>query len=240
VTENGLELSVILPAFNEGESVALAINEYVAGLDRLGIDYELLVINDGSSDDTLAVSQRAAAGKSQVRVLDNLKNVGQVATLQRGFAEARGRIITHNGIDLPFDPAGTAELLEPFRNGADVVVAQRRNRHAYGIVRKVISWGNIALVKAMFRTPFVDHNFVQAYRREVIDAIKVESSGVSTVTTELILKARAQGFQVRALEAEYHERRSGRSTITTGKVVRTVRELVKLWRIMRRTCAPHP
>jgi glycosyltransferase involved in cell wall biosynthesis len=233
VDEIPIELSVILPAFNEGEAVARAIDEYVDCLSRLGIAYELLVINDGSSDDTLAVARRAAEGRNQVRVLDNPKNIGQVASLLRGFAESHGRVITHNGIDLPFDPAQTKLLLEEVRSGADVVVAQRVNREAYGVVRKLISWCNILVVKAMFRTPFLDHNFIQAYRREVVDAVQIESRGVSTVTTELILKALAQGFEVRGIFSDYNERRAGKSTLTARKIVRTMGELLKLRRIMR-------
>ncbi|HXG08803.1 MAG TPA: glycosyltransferase family 2 protein [Gemmataceae bacterium] len=229
-----VELSVILPAYNEGEAVAHAIERYAACLPGFCESFEIIVVNDGSTDDTGTIAARAAADRPYVRVLSNPRNLGQVASMLRGFAESRGRVLTHNGVDLPFAPEDTGKLLECLRQGADVVVAQRIHRRAYGVTRKVISWCNILLVKAMFRSPFTDHNFVQAYRREVLDAITVESAGVSTVTTELILKALRQGFHVRSLPADYQERRTGRSTVTLAKIARTMKELLKLWGIMRR------
>jgi glycosyltransferase involved in cell wall biosynthesis len=229
VTEpSAIELSVVLPAFNEGAAVAHAIERYCAALPQCCRDFELLVIDDGSRDDTRAVAERAAGHDPRVRVLVNEKNMGQAATLLRGFAETRGQIIMHNGIDLPFDPADTGRVLNLMREGADVVVVQRIDRQAYGLFRKLVSRCNVLLLRALFGSPFRDHNFVQAYRRCVIEAIPVESRGVATVTPELIVKALAAGYTVRAVDAPYHRRQSGKSTITLKRIFHTANELVRL------------
>jgi dolichol-phosphate mannosyltransferase len=229
-----IELSVILPAYNESGSLRSAIERYARCLPHCCNRFEIIVVNDGSTDDTLAIAHQAARDFPEVRVLDNPKNLGQVASLLRGFAESRGRVVTHNGIDLPLEPEETAALLEGIRQGADVVVVERRNRQAYGIVRKVISWCNILVVQTLFRSPFTDHNFTQAYRREVLDAVAVETAGVSTVTTELILKARALGFRMHSLQRPYRPRETGHSSITVRKILRTVAELLRLWAVLRR------
>ncbi len=229
-----VDLSIILPAYNEGPAIAEAIEHYAACAQRWGIVSELLVIDDGSRDDTLHHARTAAQDYSCVRVLSNPTNLGQVATILRGFREARGRVLMHNGADLPFAPEETPRILAFLREGADVVVVQRSNRRAYGLFRKLTSWANIALIKVLLGSPFQDHNFVQAYRRSVLDAIQVESRGVATVTTELILKAHTLGFNVRVLESEYQQRRHGQSTITIRKIVRTLRELFRLYPVMRR------
>jgi glycosyltransferase involved in cell wall biosynthesis len=229
------ELSVILPAYNEGRAVAAAIEAYARVLPGCCSSYEMIVIDDGSTDDTYAVAREASRDRPWVRVLRNPVNQGQVATLRRGFHEARGALVTHNAVDLPFDPTETGRLLGPFRDGCDVLVVERTGREAYPVVRKVISWCNLLLVRCVLGSPFNDLNFVQVYRKELLDSLPVESRGVSTVTTELVLKARLLGFRVRRTPAQYHPRRTGRSSITLCKVVRTTRELFKLswvlWRV---------
>src|SRR5262245_25415204 len=155
-----IELSVVLPAYNEGAAVTAAVERYVADLPAFCEHFEIIVVNDGSTDDTLKHALGTMGRHSCVQVLDNEKNLGQMASLLRGFAAARGQVITHNGVDLPFDPRDTEAMLKQTRRGADVVVAERLNRRAYGLIRKVISWGNIFLVQALFRSPVYDHNFV--------------------------------------------------------------------------------
>jgi len=232
--DGALQLSLILPAFNEGPAVVEAIERHAACLSKLGIDYEIVIVNDGSSDNTLELAEEAAKRHDRVRVLTNPKNRGQVASILRGFAESHGRFVMHNGVDLPFDPAEIEGVLDEICQGADVVVVERRNRDAYGWFRKVTSWCHIALVRLLFKSPFMDHNFVQAYSRQVIDSVVAESSGVSTVTTELTLKAFRLGYRIHSLKADYQPRRQGDSTITGRKIVRTTLELLKLYFIMKR------
>jgi glycosyltransferase involved in cell wall biosynthesis len=227
-------LSVILPAYNEAAAVADAIHQYVRCLSELKISFEIVVIDDGSTDDTRRQAEEAARYHPAVRVFSNSANRGQAASILRGFAESKGQIVMHNGIDLPFAPRETPRILDCLDNGADVVVVERYDRQAYGWFRKLVSWCNICLVKLLFHSSFLDHNFVQAYRRPVLQNIDVESSGVSTVTTELILKAVRLGFCVRSLQAEYQPRRIGQSTITAKRIVHTSKELLRLYRIMKR------
>ncbi|MGA2034853.1 MAG: glycosyltransferase family 2 protein [Thermoguttaceae bacterium] len=238
-----VEVSVILPAYNEGKAVDAAIARYVPVLEACCADFELIVIDDGSTDNTLAVAQQAADRDRRVRVLYNERNLGQGASVLRGFGESRGEIVTHNGIDLSFAPESTPEILRRIREGADVVVVERTDRQAYAPVRKLISWCNILLVKVLFRSPFWDHNFAQFFRRSVLQAIAAETRGVSTVSTELILKSVAAGFRVQRISAPYERRATGKSTMTLRKIVHTTKELFRLWLVMHRkrtACPAHP
>jgi glycosyltransferase involved in cell wall biosynthesis len=236
-----IELSLVLPAYNEGSAIRRAVEKYLPVLAALCTDFEIIVIDDGSTDDTRLHAEAAARLHSSIRVLSNPTNCGQAATLCRGFREARGDVVTHNGVDLPFAPEDTCRLLECLGAGADVVLVERIHRQAYGMFRKLISWTNILFVRAMFRSPFNDHNFVQAYRRSVLHRIPIESRGVSTVTTELILKALALGLNVQALKIPYHPRNHGHSSITLVKILHTVLELLHLriiltrWKLCDRT-----
>jgi hypothetical protein len=145
------------------------------------------------------------------------------------MAEATGELIMFNGVDLPFAPEDTYLVVDRMQAGADVVVVQRRNRQAYNLRRKIISRTNILVLRVILGSPYSDHNFVQCYRRKVLDDIDVKSRGVGTITPELILKARRRGFRVEPITCDYHERRHGRSSITIADVIRSTKELPRLW-----------
>ena len=234
------ELSIVLPAYNERRGLAAAVETYLRELPAFVPDFELVVVNDASTDGTGDVADTLAAGDARVRVLHHATNCGQVAAILNGFRAARGRVVTHNGIDLPFHPRDTAGPLERLRAGADVVVVERIDRRAYGFTRWAMSRANVLLLRGMFGSHFRDHNFVQFFRREVVEALPVVSRGVSTVTPELIFRAVRAGFIVEAMPAEYHERATGRSTITLRKAAHAFAETLRLWRHLHTPERPVP
>jgi glycosyltransferase involved in cell wall biosynthesis len=187
-----------------------------------------------ASDPRLTNDASPASTVPRLRVLRHSVNRGQVAALRTGFAAARGTVVTHNGIDLPFAPERTREVLAPFAAGADVVVVERANRGGNGAWRTVVSWGNVLAWKLLFGSPFADHNFVQLFRREVLAALPVVSRGVNTVTAELLLRAYWAGCRVVRMRAPYEQRRTGKSSIRPRTVVRAVKEVVRLRLLLRR------
>ena len=227
-------LSIVLPAYNEQDALRDAIERYLAGLEACGIEsFELLVVDDGSTDATGRLADELAGSDPRIRVVHQERNLGQAAAILTGFRHARGAIVTHNGIDLPFAPRDTARAMAPFGEGADVVVVERATRGSYGLARRVISRANVLLVRLLFRSPFRDHNFVQFYRREVVESIQPRSRGVSTVTPELILRARRRGYRVVAVPADYHRRRRGASSIGVREVLHAAVETLRLRWLMR-------
>jgi glycosyltransferase involved in cell wall biosynthesis len=231
--EAPLRLTVVLPVYDELESLDGALARYREALAAGGLEAsELLVVDDGSRDGTGERAEALAAAADdrgpRVRVIRHARNQGQVAALRTGFAAARGAIVTHNGIDLPFAPERTGDALAPFDGEADVVVVERRNRGANGAWRTVVSWANALAWKLLFRSPFADHNFVQFFRREVLASLPVVSQGVNTVTAELLLRAHRSGRRVVRITAPYEPRRAGRSSIRLKSVLRAARELVRL------------
>ncbi len=232
---DAVELTVVLPGYNEAEALEDSVAAYLEALPRVGIpDFELVLVDDASTDATGAIADRlAAADPGRIRVLHHPENRGQVAAILNGFGMARGRFVTHNGIDLPFDPGDSLAPLERLRAGADLVVVERLDRTSYGWTRWAMSWVNILLNRVLFRSPFLDHNFVQFYRRDLLARLPVRSRGVSTVTLELIVRAVRGGYRVERETAEYGERRAGRSTITWKKAFHAFRETLRLWSILR-------
>ena len=234
------KLSVILPGYNEREALPSAVRRYLEAMDDPAIGCadaggsEIIVVDDGSTDGMGELADEMARADARVRVIHHERNLGQVAGILSGFRQARGRIVTHNGMDLPFDPRETGRALALFDEGADVVVVQRETREAYGLLRKIVSWGNIVLVQSLFDTPFLDHNFTQFFRRTVVESIPVRSCGVSTVTLELVVRSLRKGYRVVGLSTSYHEREIGQSTVNMRRTLHTAKETVGLWRLMRR------
>lgn len=229
-----MDLSVVIPCYNEEKGVASAIERTCTALRRLGISFELIIVNDGSKDDTLRVAEEAARQFPETRVLSHTPNRGASRANWRGLEEARGDVVMHNGADLPFDPADTKVVLDAIADGADVVVVERAHREAYGLVRKVVSWGNVTVLRTLFGTPYHDHNFVQGYRRDVLRDVRPITFGISTLTPELIIRAIRKGYRVVSVTCEYHKRDTGKSSIRTKNVVEAVTNLSRLWWALRR------
>ncbi|MCA9246862.1 MAG: glycosyltransferase family 2 protein [Planctomycetales bacterium] len=234
MSEPRFKISIIVPAYNEEDGIQAALERFIECIEKFDFAAELCVVDDGSRDRTWELAQQAVEGISWVRLIRHETNLGQVHAIQRGFAESQGEYVTHNGVDLMFDPAQTPLLVEAMEQGADVVVVERKDRSAYGIIRKVMSRANVALAKLLLKSPVHDHNFIQAYRREVIEAITIETDGVSTVTPEWIVKAFRMGYRVVSMKLPYHPRELGDSTITLKNTLHSILQLFRLARIVRK------
>lgn len=223
-------LTIIVPGYNEADAIESVVQRYHAALDGTALDaFELLLINDGSKDATGAIADRLAATHPKVQVIHHAKNQGQSAALITGYRAARGAIISQNAMDLPFDPQDTLPCIQPVLDGeCEVMVVERANREAYGLFRKVMSLSHALVWKLVFGSPFTDLCFVQFYRAEVLSQIEVVSKGVSTVSAEYILRAYRGGHRVRSMHRPYHRRQVGNTTITSGKIMHTVKELGRL------------
>jgi glycosyltransferase involved in cell wall biosynthesis len=229
------EISVVLPGFNESATVAEAVEAHHRELKKVFRSFEIVVIDDASTDDTLAKAHAVGRRFPEVRVHANERNLGQAASLRVGFRIARGAAVLHNAFDMPFAPSDIHIVKRALDNGADVVVVERASREAYGIGRKIISNANVLLLRALFRCAVRDYNFVQAYRRSVVDTIEPVSTATGSVTPELIVRATRAGFNVVAVPAPYHTRRVGRSTVGLKEITSSLVQTVGLSLVFRRS-----
>ena len=125
------ELSLVVPLYNEEENLSDLLREIHAALDPLGPphgDWELLLVDDGSTDGSLARLRRAAASDPRLRVFHHRRNAGQSAALATGFRHARGRVVVTLDADLQNDPADIPRLLAELERGSDVVSGVRVDR----------------------------------------------------------------------------------------------------------------
>ena len=173
--------------------------------------------------------EKAAIMYPEVRVHHNRENLGQAVSLKKGFEMAKGEIVMHNAFDLPFNPWDIDKIKGAMAEDTDLVVVERQDRKSYSPYRKMLSVTNVMILKVLFRCPFGDYNFVQAYRSRVLEAIPLRTKAVSSVTPELIIRSYRANFSVKSIKLPYYERKTGKSSIRAKHVADSLINIMKLW-----------
>jgi glycosyltransferase involved in cell wall biosynthesis len=224
------------PAWNESaiiERTVAAAHEAGARLIAEGevADYEILVVDDASTDDTGVILDRMAAADPRLHVVHHPTNRKLGGTLKTGFARAGGAVVLYTDADLPFDLLDVVKAMRLLRiYEADVVSAYRHDRTGEGPRRALYSLAYNSLVNAAFGLRLRDVNFAfKLVRREVLDQVVLTSEG-SFIDVELLCRARAAGFSIIQFGVDYFPRTRGVSTLSSFAVIRTiVRELRELY-----------
>jgi glycosyltransferase involved in cell wall biosynthesis len=120
-------LSVIIPVYNSAPFIAETFHDLVHYLEGLDRDYELLFVDDGSRDDTVAILEARCRGQSRIRLLRNGKNRGKGYAVRKGMLEARGEFLIFTDADLAYPPSEIGKILAVLEAGADLAIANRVN-----------------------------------------------------------------------------------------------------------------
>lgn len=226
------DLSLVFPIFDEEANVAPLLEAAHNTASRLTPDYEIILVDDGSRDGSAAVIDEWCARNPRSRVVRHASNTGYGAALRSGLREARGHWIFFSDADLQFD-LSEIELLLAHTHEYDIVAGYRARR-SDPIHRRVIAfvWGMIVRVLFGLRVRDIDCAF-KVFRREVIEAIPIESIG-AFVNTEILVRARAHDFSIHQVPVSHRERRHGEQTGARPRVMlRAIIELSKLYRELR-------
>jgi dolichol-phosphate mannosyltransferase len=213
-----MKLSVVIPAKGEGDSVGSTLERTVDALEREGIDYELIVVDDHSTDRTVEVVERIAAESPSVRCLRSPYEPGFGFTVRAGLDEYTGdavAVMMADGSDHPEDLIRYQHALE---EGWDCVFGSRFIRGArvssYPRIKLVINRLANWFVRTIFRYRYNDTtNAFKAYRREVIDAIQPLLSNHFNLTVEMPLKAIVRGYTFQVVPISWTARSAGRSKL---------------------------
>jgi len=229
-----IRLSIVLPAYNEAASVGRVVEEHcreMARLDGLVGDWEVVCLDDASTDDTSQVLDRLAAGSKHVRVLRHARNKGIAASFRDLFQAARGTHVYLTAADGQWPARYLAPLLQAVADGDALAVGVRTNR------RQVYGWRRLA-VSTLFNTlPVVcfgvrtrDAGSVKLGRRELFVADLVSTSPFAEA--ERIVYARRQGLSVAFVPIEFEARATGTERgARTATVVAAVRDCIRCLRI---------
>ena len=206
------ELSVILPAFNEGGHIHANILRVCKTLE--GMRYEIIVVDDGSRDNTHAESQRAAESGLPVRAVRQEKNRGKGATLFHGFEFTNGELVAFLDSDLEIAPENLLTLIKVMREtNADVVAGVKDlQANQFPPIRRMMSRGYRAMVAFLFGLTITDtQTGIKLFRREVLtDAIPRVSARRFAFDIELLVAASRFGYRIVEQPVEINYRRTGK------------------------------
>jgi glycosyltransferase involved in cell wall biosynthesis len=228
-------ISLVIPMFNESENIDHALTCAVLALEQHAGDWEILVVDDASTDRSAEIVRERAAAEPRIRLLRHEVNQKLGATIRTGFDAATKDLVLYMDADLPFDPDALGRAISAMRvTRADVVAGYRLDRTMEGFRRTVYSYFYNLLIGLLFGWPHRDINFsFKLLRREVLEAIELRSQG-SLIDAELIVKAKNLGFVIQQLGLDYFPRTRGRSTLSSPTVILKIfRELTSLYPEMR-------
>lgn len=234
------KLTIFFPMWNEEEYIGRALAAGREACERLVEleeieDYELLVIDDKSTDSTGRIADEMAAADPHVRVVHHPQNRKLGGSLKTGFAESRGDLILYTDADLPFDMAEVARACRLMRvYEADIVSAYRFDRTGEGFQRVVYSAIYNTLVRVLFGVRIRDVNFAfKLVRREVFDHVSLTCEG-SFIDAELVVRASRLGYKIVQFGVDYFPRTRGVSTLSSPTViVKILREMSQLAKELR-------
>ncbi len=210
-------LSVVFPAWNEVDNIDEAIDGAVRALDALCRRWEVIVVDDGSVDGTADRVRAWGQRDPRVRLLQHARNQGYGAALRSGFRAATLDHVFFTDSDLQFDLRELALLL-PHTRSYDIVAGYRHARQdPWGRRANAWLWGR--LVDATFDVGVRDVNCAfKVFRREVLERCAIRSHG-AFVNTELLARARAQGYRVRQVPVTHFPRTLGEQSGANARVV---------------------
>ena len=217
------DISVVIPLYNEAPTVGELYDELTATLDAVGRSYELILVDDGSTDETYQLLSELHAKDRRVSVVRLRRNFGQTAAFAAGFSQALGRyIITLDG-DLQNDPRDIPAMLGRLDEGYDIVCGWRRTRKDPWLTRRVPSMIANWLISVTTGVKLHDYGCsLKAFQAEVVKPLRLYGE----MHRFLPAIASEQGVRIDEMVVNHRPRRSGRSKYGLSRTIRVVFDLV--------------
>ena len=217
-----MTLSVVIPVYNEQENIRLLYEKLKESVDPLNIEYEILFVDDGSTDGTLSILEEIQAKDNKLVVLSLRRNFGQTAAFAAGFDFSRGDVVVTMDGDLQNDPADIAKLLDLIKEN-DLVSGWRKKRKDPFFTRRLPSMAANWLISNVTGVKLHDYGCsLKAYRRDVIKNLKLYGE------MHRFIPAVASWYGVRVAEVEtiHHPRMHGKSKYGISRTVKVVLDLI--------------
>lgn len=217
------DLSVIVPLFNEEANVARLVRAVRTALGELR-DWELILVDDGSTDATAERAAEMSDGERRVRLVRLARNSGQTAAMQAGFDHARGDVVVSMDGDLQNDPRDIPRLLEKLEEGYDLVTGYRQNRQDKLLSRKVPSWVANRLIRWITGVRIRDNGCsLKAYRAELLSELHLYSELHRFIPA---VAAGTAGARITEIPVRHHPRRFGTSKYGLSRTWRVLLDLL--------------
>ncbi len=237
-TERGSGLkavSVVIPIFNEEENISPLFQELKAVMEGMGLEYEVIFVDDGSDDASNEVVQRFAQDDKRIKVIQFRKNFGQTAAIAAGVEHAQGEIIVTMDGDGQNDPRDIPRLLERLEKGYDVVSGWRRNRKDPLLNKRFPSAMANRLISWLTRVRLHDYGCtLKAYRRDILKDVRLYGE------MHRFIPAYASwvGASITEIEVAHHPRRHGRSKYGLSRTTSIILDLITIIFLQRYSTKP--
>ncbi len=227
-------ISIILPALNEEENIGHAVHDIVEYFKDKKESYEIIVVDDGSTDMTGTLADRLAHKYNQVKVLHHKVNEGYGTSLKDGFYTASYEYLFFTDCDRQFDISGLNIMFPLIKTGVvDLIIGYRLKRKD-PFARKFLSWGYNTLVGFIFDLNVKDIDCAfKIFDKRIFEKINITSKKFF-VNTEILVKAHYYGYNMIEVGVPHFPRSAGKSTVSLKYIPLTVRELFRIWIDMRR------
>ena len=217
-----IDVSVLVPAKDESGNLPLFMEQAAAAFSTSAARYEVIVIDDGSEDDTWAVLQRLAGQYDFLRLARHRVRRGIADALRTGYLRARGEVLVFYPADLQFKPEDIPRLAAPVLAGeSDMVTGFKQGHYEKAFVSRVYN----GLSRMLFNIPVKDLNSVKAYRREIMESLPIRPDW----HRYMIVIAAAQGFSVTEIPVPLYPRHSGKSKFGIGRIPVGVLDMLSVW-----------
>lgn len=217
-----VDVSVLVPAKDEAENLPLFMAEAAEALGRDGLSYEVVVVDDGSIDDTPAVLERLRARYPMLRSVRHRSRRGIADALRTGYLNARGKVLVFYPADMQFKPEDIPRLVAPIAAGqADMVTGYKQGRYEKAFVSRIYN----LLSRVLFDVRVRDLNNVKAYRREIMEQLPVRPDW----HRYMIVLAAAQGYTVAEIPVPLYPRHAGKSKFGIGRIPVGVMDMLSVW-----------
>ena len=242
--EHFAKLSIFFPMWNEEDYIHRAVGAATEVCEQLVTDgevddYEIIIVDDASTDATPELADEIAAADPHVKVVHHAVNRKLGGSIKTGYAAATGDLVLYTDADLPFEMRELARAIRVMRYyEADMVCAYRLDRTGEGLRRAVYSWGYNWMIHLAFNPRLRDINFAfKLCRRRVLDHIELVSEG-SFIDAELSIRAQRLGFHIVQIGVDYFPRTRGISTLSSPAVIGTMLKEMRGLRRQLKTVTP--
>lgn len=211
-----IELSLILPIYNEGPTLAKSIDSVFRVLEKLKISFEIIFVEDKSVDDSLKVIEKVSMGKKNIRIIYHQKNQGRGQSVKDGIFEARGDICGFMDVDCEISPSYIPIFIEEIKKGYDFVVGKRFYDKTFGSISRAASSVIYALIVKLFlKIPIEDTEagFKFFDRKRILPVIKKTKNKGWFWDTEICARAHFDGLKISQVPVIFRKRADKKSTV---------------------------
>lgn len=224
------ELSIFFPFWNEEKNIGTVINKAIPIAEKIADKWEIIMVNDGSSDNTLSLAQKLADRNKNLKLISHFPNRGYGAALKEGFSKSKFKYIIFNDGDNQFDFSEIDKFIELIRN-ADIVIGYRKKRNDVNLFKRLLLMNMLKiwdLILFHFYFRDIDCGF-KMFTREALNKIGPLRSEGAMITTEILAKAKKKKVKIKEVGVNHYPRIHGaQSGANFPVILRAVLESLQL------------